>query len=179
MSDKNNYAADGNFWGYQTITTTSLAVLKRTARQGAHWKHEERGPRKVPAAPKGGTASNGSDGNFLGNHKCPVMAGARPPLRPKRQPFQAGTAYGATKNASFCKIQQEATTGKLSDGNFLGKKTKTTTSLAVMKRTARQGEHWNNGELSPPKSTRSPALPGEAAQTLPTATFWGITPFII
>ena len=28
---------------------------------------------------------------------------------------------------------------------FLKKKTKTTTSLAVTKRTARQGEHWNNG----------------------------------
>ena len=51
------------------------------------------------------------------------MAGARPPLRPKRQPFQAGTDYGATKNASFCKMQQEATTGKLSDGNFLGNHT--------------------------------------------------------
>ena len=27
-----------------------------------------------------------------------------------------------------------------------------------------------------PKSTRSPAQPGEAAQTLPTATFWGTSP---
>ena len=30
------------------------------------------------------------------------------------------------------------------------------TSLAVMKRTARQGEHWNNGEKGSSKSTRSP-----------------------
>ena len=54
-------------------------------------------------------------------------------------------------------------------------KIKTTTSLAVLKRTARQGAHWKHEEKRPPKSTRSPAQPGEAAQTLPTATFWGIT----
>ena len=53
-------------------------------------------------------------------------------------------------------MQQEATTGKLSDGNFFWKKTKTTTSLAVMKRTARQGEHWNNEERGPQKVPGAP-----------------------
>ena len=39
----------------KTKTTTSLAVMKRTARQGEHWNNEERGRRKVPGAPQGGS----------------------------------------------------------------------------------------------------------------------------
>ena len=112
------------------------------------------------------------------------MAGAAHLYALKGSPFKPGQLTVQQKTPLFAKCSKRQQQGNCRTATFLGKKTKTTTSLAVMKRTARQGEHWNNEELSSPKSTRSPAR-GELPQlvtakpcedgTAATATFWGIT----
>ncbi len=91
------------------------------------------------------------------------MAGARPPFRPKRQPFQAGTAFGATKTPLFAKCSKRQQQGNCRTATFLEKKTNTTTSLAVLKRTARQGAHWKHEERGPRKVPEAPK--GGAAST--------------